>query len=71
MWFCDHSEWWVVWVCCSTLGGGFGLVGGQVDIHIRVCISLPVIKESLQLPPRFALCEQVAVAKFLLADTFG
>ena len=28
MWFCDHSEWWGVWVCCSTLGGGFGLVGG-------------------------------------------
>ncbi len=28
MWFCDHSEWWAVWLCGSTLGGGFGLVGG-------------------------------------------
>ena len=28
MWFCDHSEWWVVWLLDSTLGGGFGLVGG-------------------------------------------
>ena len=28
MWFCDHSEWWGVWVCDSGLGGGFGLVGG-------------------------------------------
>ena len=42
MWFCDHSEWWVVWLLDSTLGGGFGLVGGQVDIHIRVCMSNPV-----------------------------
>ena len=39
VWFCDHSEWWGVWVICSTLGGGFGVVGGRVDIHIRVCIS--------------------------------
>jgi hypothetical protein len=28
-------------VCCSTLGGGFGLVGGW-DFHIRVCMSNPV-----------------------------
>lgn len=49
---------------CSTLGGGFGVVGGRVDIHIRVCISLPVTKGCVLLPPRFALCEQVAVASF-------
>ncbi len=30
----------------------FGVVG---DIHIRVCMSLPVTKECLLLPPRFAL----------------
>ena len=71
MWFCDHSEWWVVWVCCSTFGGGFGLVGGQVDIHIRVCMSNPVIKGCVQAPPTVRSREQVAVAKFLLADTFG
>lgn len=28
MWFCDYSEWWGVWLLDSTLGGGFGLVGG-------------------------------------------
>jgi hypothetical protein len=28
MWFCDHSEWWGVWLLDSTLGGGFGVVGG-------------------------------------------
>ena len=39
VWFCDHSGWWVVWVCDSGLGGGFDLWGGQVDFHIRVCIS--------------------------------
>jgi hypothetical protein len=64
MWFCDHSEWWGVWVICSTLEGGFALWGGRVDIHIRVCISLPVTKGCVLLPPRFALCEQVAVASF-------
>jgi hypothetical protein len=50
----------------TTLGGGvcgcaappwevgltFGVVG---DIHIRVCISLPVTKGCLLLPPRFTL----------------
>lgn len=55
MWFCDYSEWWGVWVICSTLGGGFGVVGGRVDIHIGVCISLPVTKGCVLLPPRFAL----------------
>ncbi len=39
MWFCDHSQWWRVWLLDSTLGGGFGVVGGCRDIHIRVCIS--------------------------------
>ena len=50
---------------------GLGWLVVELDFHIRVCMSNPVTKESLQLPPRFALCEQVAVAKFLLADTFG
>jgi len=51
-----------VWLLDSTLGGGFGFVGGQVDIHIRVCISPEGL--GMLLPPRFALCEQVAVASF-------
>jgi hypothetical protein len=55
MWFCDHSEWWGVWLLDSTLGGGFGFVGGRVDIHIRVCMFLPVTKGCVLLPPRFAL----------------
>jgi hypothetical protein len=58
MWFCDHSEWWGVWIMggvshlcfdlcgwstgCSPFGAWFDLVGGQVDIHIRVCMSNPV-----------------------------
>jgi hypothetical protein len=55
---------------CSTLGGGFGLVGGRVDIHIRVCMSNSGgLRNDVLLPPRFALSEQVAVAKFVLADT--
>ena len=41
VWFCDHCEWWVVWVVDSTLGGGFDLWGGW-DFHIRVCMSNPV-----------------------------
>ena len=58
MWFCDHLEWWLRWVggqlAAPPLEHGltFGVVG---DIHIRVCMSNPVTKESLQLPPRFAL----------------
>ena len=71
VWFCDHCEWLVVWVCCSTLGGGFDLWGGQVDIHIRVCMSNPVVLGIFAAPPTVRSCEQVAVAKFLLADTFG
>jgi hypothetical protein len=68
MWFCDHSEWWGVWLLWRvteeaqvTVGGRaappwevgltFGVVG---DFHIRVCMSLPVTKECLLLPPRFA-----------------
>ena len=56
MWFCDHSEWWGVWVGCSTLGGGFGVVGGWVDFHIRVCMSNSCgLRDDVLLPPRFAL----------------
>ena len=53
MWFCDHSEWWGVWLLwrwCGvsgvTVGGDaappweVGLTFGVVgDIHIRVCMS--------------------------------
>jgi len=46
---------WSLWVVngCFLLEHGltFGVVG---DIHIRVCMSLPVTKECLLLPPRFA-----------------
>ena len=71
VWFCDHCEWLVVWVCCSTLGGGFDLWGGQVDIHIRVCISPEGLGMCSSSPHGSLIGEQVAVAKFLLADTFG
>ena len=55
VWFCDHSGWWGVWVVDAAPPWEEGLTFGVVgDIHIRVCMSLPVIKESLQLPPRFA-----------------
>jgi hypothetical protein len=81
MWFCDHSEWWGVWLlwrwcgvtrvtrvtvggrCCSTLGGGFGVVGGRVDIHIRVCIS-PEGLGMCVAPPTVRSLEQVSVASF-------
>ena len=38
VWFCDHCEWWVVWVCDSGLGGGFGLVGGWEYSHTCVYV---------------------------------
>jgi hypothetical protein len=44
MWFCDHSEWWSVWLWVDAAPPwevGFGLVGGW-DFHIRVCMSNPV-----------------------------
>ena len=44
MWFCDHSEWWAVWLWVEAAPPsevGFGLVGGW-DFHIRVCMSNPV-----------------------------
>ena len=85
MWFCDHSEWWGVWfmggvshLCfdlggwstgCSSFGAWFDLCGGW-DIHIRVYES-STGKEKNVAPPTVRSCEQVAVAKFLLADTFG
>ena len=71
----------------TTLGGGlggwvvdwlllllehgltFGVVG---DIHIRVCMSNPEGLGMCSSSPHGSLLrEQVAVAKFLLADTFG
>jgi hypothetical protein len=46
----------------------FGVVG---DIHIRVCMSNPVGLGIFAAPPTVrSFREQVAVAKFLLADTF-
>ena len=33
---------------------GLGWLVVELDFHIRVCMSNPVTKECLQLPPRFA-----------------
>jgi hypothetical protein len=38
VWFCDHSEWWGVWLLDSTLGGGFDLWGGWGYSHTCVYV---------------------------------
>ncbi len=71
VWFCDYSGWWVVWLLDSTLGGGFGVVGGRVDIHIRVCMSNSCEpKNDSSSPPQFAQ-RAGRRSQFVLADTFG
>ena len=51
------------------VGLPFGVV--ELDFHIRVCMSNPEGLGMLLAPPTVRSLEQVAVAKFLLADTFG
>jgi hypothetical protein len=65
VWFCDHSEWWGVWLCGFTLGGGFGVVGGSNE-HIHICVCMPDLsgRDYVVAPPTVRSLEQVAVANF-------
>jgi hypothetical protein len=83
MWFCDHSEWWGVWLLWRWCGVSWVTVGGCAappweegltfgvvgDIHICVCMSNSCeVENDVLLPPRFAQ-RAGRRSQFVLADT--